>query len=61
MTIYTNEFFKVFKMKINGMTYYFVARNVENSGFMFTYTDRMPAIEQCKILQYSVENGTLIL
>lgn len=61
MTIFANEFFKVFKMKINGMIYYFVARNVEKSGFMFTYTDRMSAIEQCKILQYSVENGTLIL
>ena len=61
MTIFVSEFFKVFKLNVNGMIYYFVARNVENSGYIFAYTDKMSAIEQCKRLQLGVEDGTLIL
>lgn len=61
MTVYETTHFRVFRMKINGRFYFFVARNVEQSGFIFTYTDIMSAITQCNMMQSSVENGTLIL
>lgn len=61
MILFETKHFKVFTLKINGVKFFFISKNVENSGFLFVYKNRVEAIKQCCNLEYGYQEGTLIL
>lgn len=61
MAIYSTEHFKVFRMRINGVTYYFVGKNKPNGGYMFAYAIKKVAISCCDKLEKALLNGELII
>ena len=61
MTVYSTEHFKVFRMRINGVTYYFVGKNEENSGYIFAFVVKKVAIAHCNRMERELKNNTLIM
>lgn len=61
MNVFETTNFKVLEMLVNGVTYYFVGKNKECGGYMFSYTTLNDAIHACKQLQNAYEIGTLIM
>ena len=61
MTIYETNLFKVFRMKVNGVFYFFVGKNIEMSGYLFVYPDRQSAIKCADDLTAEANNGALII
>ena len=61
MNVFETTNFKVFEMLINGITYFFVGKNIKCGGYMFSYTTLNDAVFACKQLQNAYEIGTLIM
>lgn len=61
MVIYSTEHFKVFRMRINGITYYFVGKNEPNGGYIFAFVVEKVAIAHCNRMERELQNNTLIM
>ena len=61
MNVFETTNFKVLEMLINGVTYFFVGKNISGGGYMFSYTTLNDAVFVCKQLQNAYEIGTLIM
>ena len=61
MTIHSTNHFKVFRMRVNGVTYYFVGRNEENAGYIFAFVVKKVAIAHCNRMERELQNNTLIM